>query len=554
MPGPPDRFTQPVLQELFTNHELLHREAFRPGAESGGVKRVGIVGGGTAGWLTALALRAQLPWVDVTVIESSTIPVIGVGEATVPSFVSFLHHYLKLDVVELTREVQPTWKQGIRFEWGLPGSYVFQAPFDWEINGIGMLGSMGETGDVSSFTLQSMLMAKDVAPVLKEMGKLQSFLPLLSFAYHLDNPKLVRYLTQQAILRGVKHLDCKIVDAELEKTASGEGEDEPSIAHLVSEDGQKLSFDLYVDCTGFRSLLLEQKLGAKFTDYKSSLFTDSAVAFNAPHGGKIRPYTTARTMDHGWCWGIPMVESDHHGYVFSSAYCSEEQALAEARGIWPELSNERLVRFKSGRHDRLWIGNVYAIGNAYAFVEPLESTGLLMITREITSLVRAFPIEKDHVVQKRFVNKTVGNDWDRLRWFLAAHYKFNRRSDSKFWTDVREGVDVSGISDALDIFRTMGPLSILPRAIRTSLLEETGIFFYGLAALDNILLGQKVPHPKLDREPSHAWRARRQKAQEFVRRALPMEEALKATWERPEWLRQLVEHPSSWVTRAAVYL
>src|SRR5262245_24700936 len=132
------QFTKPVMEELFSNHELLVREASRPKTPPAeGVRTVGIVGGGTAGWLTALALRAQLPWLDVSVIESSSIPIIGVGEASVPTFVSFLHRYLDLDILEFTREVQPTWKQGIRFEWGLPGSYAFQAPFDWDRNGIG---------------------------------------------------------------------------------------------------------------------------------------------------------------------------------------------------------------------------------------------------------------------------------------------------------------------------------------------------------------------------------------------------------------------------------
>src|SRR5262245_32282983 len=139
MPSPSERqFTMPVMRELFTNHELLARESSRPKADdSPGVRKIGILGGGTAGWLTALALRAQLPWLDVSVIESSSIPIIGVGEASVPTFVSFVHNYLKLDILEFTREVQPTWKQGIRFEWGLPGSYAFQAPFDWDRNGIG---------------------------------------------------------------------------------------------------------------------------------------------------------------------------------------------------------------------------------------------------------------------------------------------------------------------------------------------------------------------------------------------------------------------------------
>lgn len=554
MKSPSDiQFNNAVMQELFTNHELLAREAARAEPDAaGGVRRVGILGGGTAGWFTALALRAQLPWLDVTVIESPSIPIIGVGEASVPTLVAFLHHYLKLDPLELTREVKPTWKQGIRFEWGLPGDYVFQAPFDWEVNGIGMLGSMAETGNVSAFTLQSILMAKDLSPVIRTKGQLQSFLPLLSFAYHLDNHRLVSYLTRTALARGVHHEDCKIVDAPL--TAEPGPDGEPRISHLVAEDGRKLEFDLYVDCSGFRSFLLEQKMGMPFQDYKSTLFTDTAVTFNVPHGGKLKPYTTARTMENGWCWGIPMVEDDHHGYVFSSSYCSDDQAFAEARRIWPNLANERKVRFRSGRHDRLWVGNVFAVGNAYAFVEPLESTGLLMITRAISSLVRSFPIGQDDAVKKRFVNTTVGRDWDRLRWFLAAHYKFNKRLDTPFWTDVREKCDISGLMPALELYQACGPLSLLPRAIRTSVNDTAGVFFYGLAGLDCILLGQKVPHAKVTREPPATWRARRATALEFARRALPHADALKATWERPDWIRQLVDHPSSWVRTIETYL
>ncbi len=548
---PANPLSMPVMQELFTNHELLMREEHRAkGAGEGGVRRIGILGGGTAGWFTALALRAQLPFVEVTVIESKTVPIIGVGEASVPSLVAFLHHYLKLDVHEFMREVQPTWKEGIRFEWGLPGDYVFQAPFDWEVNGIGMLGSMGETGNVSAFTLQSILMARDLTPIVKNGPQLQSLLPVLAFAYHLDNHRLVQYLTKVALSRGVAHLDRKIVDAPLSEGTEGD----PRIAHLVTEDGQSLSFDLYVDCSGFRSFLLGDKLGRPFTSYASSLFTDTAVTFNAPHGGKLKPYTTARTMEHGWCWNIPMIEDDHLGYVHSSRHCSDDEALAEARRHWPDLSSPRVVRFRSGRHDKTWVGNVYAVGNAYAFVEPLESTGLLMITRAITSLVRAFSTGPENDVMKRFVNESTARDWDRLRWFLAAHYKFNRRVDSAFWREAREEADVSGIQTALDLFGACGPLSLLPRAIRTNVSELADVFFYGLHGLDCILLGQKVPHPKLEREAPKAWRARRDHALEIAKRALPQAEALRALKEHPEWVEQFVNHPSAWVMKMAPYL
>lgn len=550
----PARAPNPLeeIRDLFTNHELIFREAYRPkDAQGGAVRKVGILGGGTAGWFTALALRAQLPWLEVTVIETPSIPIIGVGEASVPSLVAFLHHYLKLNVHDLMREVQPTWKQGIRFEWGLPGDYVFQAPFDWEVNGVGMLGSMGETGNVSTFTLQAVLMARDVTAIVRSGGREQSFLGLQAFAYHLDNKRLVEFLRKTAVARGITHLDCKVVDAELSREAES---GEPTVTALLAEDGRRLEFDLYVDCSGFRSFLLGDKLGERFHSFTSSLFTDRALAFNAPHGGKLKPYTTARTMQHGWCWNIPIMEDDHLGYVHSSSHCSEDEALAEAKAVWPDLTGERMVKFRSGRHDRLWVGNVYAVGNAYAFVEPLESTGLLMIMRAITTLVRAFPMGEDRAVMKRFVNGAVGRDWDRLRWFLAVHYKFNRRIDSAFWREVRESADVSGLAEALDIFRTCGPLSLIPRAARPHVLDTADVYFYGLHGLDCILLGQKVPHAKLEREPSEAWRARRQLALNFASRALPQAEALQVLKQHPDWLNLLISSPGSWVSRMAPLL
>lgn len=546
------QFTMPVLQDLFTNHELLYREGHRPRSDAAtGVKSVAILGGGTAGWLTALALRTQLPWVDVTVIESPSIPIVGVGEATVPSLVAFLHHYLKLDVLDFTRAVRPTWKQGIRFEWGMPGDYVFQAPFDWEVNGIGMLGAMAENNNISTFTLQAHLMARGTTPILKTGKNLQSFLPILAFAYHLDNRRLVAYLEKIAVARGVQHLSHKIVDAV---TQDVEGDADPHIAQLITEDGEKLDFDFYVDCSGFRSFLLADKLGAQHQSYAASLYTDSALAFNASHGGDPRPYTTARTMQSGWCWTVPMVDDNHHGYVYSSAHITDDEAAAEVRKIWPEIDNDRIVRFRSGRHDRAWIGNVYAIGNAYGFVEPLESTGLMMIQRAVTSLVRAFPIGPDSRVMRDFINDSTGRDWDRLRYFLAAHFKFNKKLDTPFWHDCREKLDVSGIQSALDLFQSCGPLSLLPRAIRTSLNDQVGVFFFGLHALDAILLGQRVPHPKLAREPKAVWKKRQKIASEFARRGLRYPDALRAVAEHPEWLQQVVDNPSGWVAKMATFI
>jgi len=545
-------FNMSVLRELFTNHELLYREDYRPQpSDPKHVRSVAILGGGTAGWLTALALRHQLRWLKVTVIETPSIPVVGVGEASVPSLVAFLHRYLGLDILELDREVRPTWKQGIRFEWGMPGKYVFQAPFDWEVNGIGMLGSMAETKNVSSFTLQAHLMDRGTTPILKSKKGLSSFLPVLAFAYHLENEKFVRYLRDKAVERGITHRQAKIADAEV---AQVEGDDEPHVTTLTTEDGETLDFDFYVDCSGFGSFLLEKKLGAGYRSYASSLFTDRAFAFNAPHGGDIKPYTTARTMENGWCWTIPMHESNHHGYAYSSAHASDEEAAAEVKTIWPEIEHERFVRFRSGRHDRLWIGNVYAVGNSYAFVEPLESTGIMMIQRAICALVRAFPIGPESGVIRRFLNESIGNDWDRLRWFLAAHFKFNKRLDTPFWKACRADVDISALDNALALYEACGPLSLLPRAMRKSVEDQAGFLFYGLHGLDTILLGQKVPHREIKREPKAVWKKRQAIANDFARRGLPYPKAIQVMKDHPEWLRQIVDEPGGWANKMAAFL
>src|SRR5690606_31258284 len=207
--------------------------------------------------------------------------------------------------------------------------------------------------------------------------------------------------------------------------------------------------------------------------------------------------------------------------------------------------------FRSGRHERPWIGNVYAVGNAYAFVEPLESTGLMMIQRAICGLVRSFPIGPSSQTMRKYVNASIARHWDRLRWFLAAHYKFNQRLDTPFWRDVRENADITGLESALEMYRAHGPLSLLPRALQDSLEDDLGVFFYGLGGLDCILLGQKVPHRPVAIEPKAAWRSRQKLAQDFARRGLRYAEALRAIDKHPEWLEQVVGTPTGWVTKMA---
>ena len=170
----------------------------------------------------------------------------------------------------------------------------------------------------------------------------------------------------------------------------------------MDDAGDKLKFDLYIDCSGFRSTLMEKKLCSPFISYEKSLYTDSAVVANVPHGGVVKPYTLAETMNHGWCWNIAFEDEDHRGYVFSSSFSTFEQATAEMAAKNPGMSEPWTLKFRSGRHQHFWRENVVALGNAYAFVEPLASTAIHMILYEIDLLTRNFPASKqDRAIKSR---------------------------------------------------------------------------------------------------------------------------------------------------------
>jgi tryptophan halogenase len=521
-----------------SNHEPVASE-FRPptDADTRAIRRVGVIGGGTAGYLTALALRATRPWLDVTLVESRDIPIIGVGEATVPSIVRFLHQMLDIDPAEFYQRVRPSWKLGIKFEWG-PDPAGFMAPFDWGSHSIGMLGALASNGTINGFSLESLMMTKDRTPVINVNDRPVSLLKYLLFAYHLDNSRFVGYLTELAGRRGVQHIDATI--GQVIRNGNG------WVDHLRTTDGRDLQYDFYVDCTGFRSLLLGGALKVPFESYSNSLFTDSAVVASCEHAGNIRPYTIATTMDAGWCWTIPVPENDHLGYVYSSIAISDEKAAAELRNKFPGVTEPKQIHFRSGRYRQAWYGNVMAIGNSYAFVEPLESTALAMMTKTICMFVASLPSTWSQPTARDVVNECLARRWDGIRWFLSLHYKFNTRLNTPFWAEARSTVDVSGFQPVLDSFATGAPLARRHRLIKQQIQDSIppGI---GLCDIDNILLGQQVQAQLLQAaEPADSWRARRRAAEALIRNALPLREALAALVDRPELLTELFGDNDSW--------
>jgi tryptophan halogenase len=496
-------------------------------------RTIGVVGGGTAGYFAALALKRRFPAIAVTVVESSAVPILGVGEATTTLMPPFLHAELGLDIVELFRAVKPTFKLGIKFAWGEPGDSFFTYPF----GEADPLAAFAFDGHLRSQSLASRLIAADRSPILRGPDDQHiSLLPRLKFAYHLDNAPFVAFLAAAARERGIEHVDMTIDEVV---------QDEAGVAALRSRDGRELRFDLYVDASGFRSLLLEQRLGSPFHSYASSLFCDRAIVATVPQRGPIQPYTTAETMDAGWCWRIPVEGEDHRGYVHASADLDEDQAIAEMRAKNPDMGEPWVVRFRSGRHEDFWHKNTVAIGNAYGFVEPLESTALHMVIVEIAYLLAGLEALADPDGDRdfpRFASDAVGGHWDYLRWFLAIHYRYNRRLDTPFWRRARAEVDVSGLEHLVDRYRREGPWLAaegLPYAV--------GDPAFGYSGLMMMLLGQGVeapaPRPAISRSQ---WEQRAAEQRKVLRWALPQREALAVLRATPELLAQFAASPSSW--------
>lgn len=528
---------------LRRDHERVAYRPRRPRHDDPrAIRSIGVIGGGSAGYLSALALRTRRPWLDVTLIESPQVPIIGVGEATVPTIVLFLHHYLGIDPQELYARVRPTWKLGIRFEWG-PDPAGFMAPFDWGTHTVGVLGSLSTQHNINAFTFQSLLMAAERTPVFNPNGVILSLMDQLPFAYHLDNGPFVSYLAELARRRGVHHVAAEIDDAPRF--------DDEWIDHLRTTDGRRLQFDLYIDCSGFRSLLLGKALGTGFRSYASSLFTDAAVTCSLPHGGRLKPHTTATTMNAGWCWNIPLRDSDHLGYVFSSAAMTVDEAADELARRFPDATGTRLVRFRVGRHERAWRGNVIAVGNAYAFVEPLQSTGLLMIASTVGMLANLLPASWSDPVPREAVNAGLAAKWDALRWFLSIHYRFNRRLDTPFWREAQARTDVSGAQPLLEVYASGAPLRLRDQLTR-GMLEGSAPPFYWLSGVDCVLLGQQVPTRLLTPiDPLAEWQARKAAADALVARGLPQQQALAAYQAEPHLNDRLLRGQGSWASPAA---
>ena len=489
------------------------------------VKQVIVVGGGSAGFLAALSLKVRVPGLAVTVIRSKDIGIIMVGEGSTQSLPQALHGYLQIDPGEFYRRARPTWKLGIRFLWGSRPffDYTFQPQLDRRREDLPNRNAHYASDDMEYVNLASSLMSHDKVFARNPNGE-----PLIGadVAYHVENAKFVGFLEAEAIRAGIPVLDDTVEDVRL---------DDRGVAALHLASGRACTADLYVDCSGFRSVLLGKALGEPFVDYKSTLYCDRAVAGGWERTDEpVKPYTTAETMDAGWCWQIEHEQLVNRGYVYSSAFISDDEAEREFRAKNPKVQSTRVIRFRTGRYRNAWVKNVVAVGLASGFVEPLEATSLAVVCDGCKLLVEVLQ-ESDlaptgHLVD--LYNRLFGGGMDFIRGFLGVHYKFNTRLDTPFWRECREKVELGPVAEGMvDYYRHNGP------AVWGSRLVLGQHDTFGVDGYLCMLVGQRVPHrnPYRPTDPErHLWEAHRVRNRARAEAGYSVPEAL-ALVHSPAW-------------------
>ena len=455
--------------------------------------RVVIAGGGTAGWVCAAALSAQLgPLLDITLIESDAIGAIGVGEATIPTHISF-HKLIGVDEREFMRETQATFKLAIAFEnWGALGDRYFHTFGDvgkstWmgDFHNIwrqGVAQGFGGEFDDYSLELQACLQNRFFRSDTSKIG----------YAYHLDSSLYARFLRKISEKRGVKRIEGKIQHVQ-QNAETGD------IATLELEDNTKISGDIFIDCTGFRALLIEKTLGVQFIDLKQWLPMDSAIALQTDRNGPLVPYTRSIARDAGWQWQIPLQHRVGNGHVYASDYLDDDKAMDTLMSNLPgkPLTQPRQLRFRTGRLERIWEKNCIAVGLSSGFLEPLESTSIHLIQIVATRLITMFPFKMPSPALADHFNTEFTEEFDRIRDFIIMHYYVTKRNDSQFWTD-RQNLQIPDIlANRLALYKEYGlvyqhGLDIFRKDSWHQVLRGQGVTSDGYHHMGRLLEGEKL--------------------------------------------------------------
>lgn len=423
------------------------------------ITNVVIVGGGTAGWMTAAALSKVLgDKVKLTLIESDDIATVGVGESTIPMIRRF-NQVLGIDEDEFIRETQGTFKLAIEFrDWGKLG--------DNYMHGFGIFGQdlatlpfyqywlrmhqAGKAPDIETYSINR-LAARQNKFMRADHSHSNSPMRDIVHAFHFDAGLYARYLRNYSEVRGVRRLEGKVVDSLLRAT-------DGHVEAVRMDSGELVSGELFIDCTGFRALLIEQALKTGYDNWNHWLPCDRAWAVPCGLGPELVPYTRATARPAGWQWRIGLQHRTGNGHVYASNFMSDDAAatLLMDNLDGPALDDPKLLRFTAGKRKKVWNKNVVAIGLSSGFLEPLESTSIHMIQSTIARLITFFPDRGFSAPDIAEFNRQSDFDVERIRDFIILHYHATTRDDTPFWDYVRTMSIPDTLREKMDLYRSRG--------------------------------------------------------------------------------------------------
>ena len=447
------------------------------------IQHVVIVGGGTAGWMAAAAFSRFLNngYTQVTLIESEEIGTVGVGEATIPTIQSF-NGMLGINENEFMRATQGTFKLGIEFvDWGRIGDRYFHpfGTYGREIHGVLFHQlylrerARREMPDISNYSIGAV--AARLGKFGRPSGEARSPIANLAYAFQFDAGLYARFLRAYAEPLGVRRVEGKIVDVSLRA-------EDGFVESVRLDRGEIVAGDLFIDCSGFRGLLIEEALGTGYENWTHWLPCDRAMAVPTANVGPPDPFPRSTARSAGWQWRIPLQHRTGNGLVYSSEFLSDEEAqetlLANLEG--EPLASPRRLAFTTGRRKLAWNRNVVSLGLSSGFIEPLESTSIHLIQTGIARLLALFPDRRFDPLERDEYNRILQAQFEDIRDFIILHYHANDRTDSQFWKRCREMSVPETLQRKIELFRSKG------RSFRE------GVELFDVTSWVAVLLGQNV--------------------------------------------------------------
>jgi tryptophan halogenase len=423
------------------------------------ITKIAIIGGGTAGWMTAAALSKLLGphYAEITLVESDQIGTVGVGEATIPQITVF-NRMLGLDENDFIKRTQGSFKLGIEFvDWGALGDRYLHpfGPYGVDMQGVSFYAfwlkhqSLNGADSLSDYNLQAV--AAREGKFMRPVAAAHSPLSTITYAFHFDAGLYAKYLREFSEARGVRRIEGQIVSV-------AQRADDGFVDAVVLENGERVEAELFIDCSGFRALLIEETLKSGFEDWSHWLPCDRAWAVPTAKNSEILPFTRATAREAGWQWRIPLQHRTGNGLVFSSRFMPEETAREQllANLDAAALAEPRLVRFRAGRRKDAWVKNVVAIGLSSGFLEPLESTSIHLIQSGLAKLLTLFPDSAFETKDRDLYNSQTAEEYSDIRDFIILHYKATRRDDSPFWNYCRTMDVPDRLTAKMELFKSRG--------------------------------------------------------------------------------------------------